>query len=137
MKHILSALLIPALLLSSTPSRAQSPQAAPPSRFGGIAVGVPVRLESPGRADVEGTVSRLGNSGFWIEPASASTAFVKYSAFRFEVDRASGVVVGRPAPHTPTPGWVKGTLITIAVFAGVAIATQGMFPGCLFERCLR
>lgn len=134
MKHILSALLIPGLLLSSAPAGAQSAllRAEDPPKIElreQLTRGDTITVELKSGRRISGTVGDAETEGFWIERPPAAPTFVDFRAARFLRDPNTDAVVARVShDRDGQPRWLWPALGVATVVGILVVATGGRFP---------
>ena len=137
MRHLCATALIIASLTSAI-SATNDPSQSSTRRAPDVLVsGVQISVELRDGQQLSGTVGELAAAGFWIEHPPLKRLFIRYIEYDFERDLQTGFVIGRPSAYTPSRRLLKVILITAGVIVGLAIATHGVIPGCLFGRCYR
>jgi hypothetical protein len=99
--------------------------------------GEAISIELKNGRRVTGTVGDTQWDGFWVEHQADPASFVRFRAARAILDPDTGALIGIAAHgRDGVPRWViVATLVTAGVVVGLTVATHGMFPLCLFQRC--
>jgi hypothetical protein len=140
MRSISALALIVGIVCSAFPAAAQDAVRPVVDLRGTLTRGERISVELMDGRTVSGVVGDSWTLGFMIERPPATAAFVRYLEVIALRDPDTGAVIEKALPqrqNQKTPRWVVATLVTVGVVAAIAIATHGLFPGCLFERCLR
>lgn len=138
MKSAVAFLLVLAAVCNAIPLAAQSALPRIDLREA-LNRGATISVELTDGRCVTGQIGDRWNDGFWIEHAPGPSVFVRYDTVLLLRDPITGAATARVSPIVVDEArrWMVPALIGAGVIVVITVATRGLFPLCLFEKCLR